>query len=51
MSSDTKKLIDIPEASTQQGSHILIYEPNYRYNQRWNIYRAGEIYVIKSFFN
>lgn len=30
---------------------MTIYEPNYRYNQRWNIFKAGEIYVIKSFYN
>lgn len=41
ISTDTSKLIDIPEASKKEGEEITIYEPNYRYNQRWNIFKAG----------
>ena len=51
ISKDSKKLIDIPESTSKEGVNIIIYEPNYRYNQRWNILRAGVIYVIKSQFN
>ena len=51
ISKDKHKLIDIPESSNEEGKRITIYEPNYRYNQRWNIYKAGEIYVIKSHLN
>jgi hypothetical protein len=51
ISTDARKLIDIPEATFEEGAKIGIFEANYRYNQRWNIFRAGEIYVIKSHFN
>ena len=43
--------LDIPEASHEEGEKIGLWKPNYRYNQRWKILRAGEVYVIKSFFN
>lgn len=26
-----------------------MWEANYRFNQRWKIYRAGEVFIIKSF--
>lgn len=51
ISKDCKRLVDVPEASQKEGTEIVIYEPNYRYNQRWNIFKAGEVYVIKSHFN
>lgn len=51
IANDKRKLIDIPEASRKEGEEIGLYTANYRYNQRWNILRAGEIYVIKSHFN
>lgn len=28
---------------------ICIWDSNYRFNQRWRIFKAGEVYIIKSF--
>jgi hypothetical protein len=28
-----------------------VWKPNYRFNQRWRIYRAGEVYIIKSYLS
>ena len=41
ISKNNKKYIDIPESSTEEGKQICLWEPNYRYNQRWKILRAG----------
>ena len=48
---DTLQLIDVPGASQEEEEPLIIYDPNYRFNQRWNVYRSGEIFIIKSFFN
>ena len=45
----TNKLIDVPASQGNEGVQICIWDANYRFNQRWKIYRAGEVCIIKSF--
>lgn len=41
--------MDVPSSQGNQGVQICLWEANYRFNQRWKIYRAGEVFIIKSF--
>ena len=45
----TNKVIDVPASKGNEGVQICVWESNYRFNQRWRIFRAGEVYIIKSF--
>jgi hypothetical protein len=45
----TGKLMDVPASQEAEGVHICIWEPNHRFNQRWKIYKAGDVFIIKSF--
>lgn len=42
-------MMDVPSSMGLEGVKIAIWDPNYRFNQRWKIYRAGEVCIIKSF--
>ena len=43
------KLMDVPSSQGAEGVHICIWKSNYRFNQRWKVYRAGEVFILKSF--
>lgn len=43
----TNKLMNVP--ALEDGEHICIYEAHRKFNQRWKIYKAGEVFIIKSF--
>ena len=45
----TNKLMDVPASQGNEGVQICLWDANYRFNQRWKIYRAGEVCIIKSF--
>lgn len=46
---ETNKLMDVPASQGAEGVHICLWQANHRFNQRWKIYRAGEVFIIKSF--
>lgn len=41
--------MDVPSSQGAEGVHICIWKSNYRFNQRWKVYRAGEVFILKSF--
>jgi hypothetical protein len=41
--------MDVPASQENEGIQICVWEPNRRFNQRWKIYKAGEVFIIKSF--
>ena len=41
--------MDVPASQANEGVQICLWDANYRFNQRWKIYRAGEVCIIKSF--
>jgi hypothetical protein len=45
----TSKLMDVPVSQENEGEKVCILEASHRFNQRWKIYKAGEVYIIKNF--
>jgi hypothetical protein len=45
------KAIDIPNSSSEPGEHIIQYQKNWRFNQRWIFVRSGNAFQIRSFLN
>lgn len=45
------KALDIPESSNEPGAHIIQYQKNWRFNQRWIFVRSGNAFQIRSFLN
>lgn len=47
-SSLSGRVIDVPAATADKGAYIIQYRQNYRFNQRWQLIKLTEGYLIQN---